>query len=368
MAPAFASPKQAAGFALLLLLLILLPALMGKNALPPREDIYADIPWRFGPFNHIRHQIFEEKEDIDILFIGSSRIWSGIDTSQVQKELSKKLGRPAVVQTLGWAWNGFDADFFVARDLLQHRKVRMIVFYDETRLEDAPHPAARYWFRFGDDAEALRGLPLRIQAIYYFASILEMPENLAGLVRANIPDELVSPEKDHWKTFFHSKNSAELMGALTVETNAKPDLPFVRFMPAGGVSTSDVCIYAPETKSRFSFSGTPTPEWQLHFARKFAELAKAHGTKLVELNLLPQYAGGPVDTSLIQEREFWPEALGAEVAMMGVPPGRLYSGIADQDMPRLFYMLSHYNMNGQQFYTRLITPSLLRLYDEQTSK
>ena len=364
MAPAFSSPKQAAGFALLLLTVLLLPALTGKSRLPPREEIYADIPWRFGPFNHIRRQIFEEKEDIDILFIGSSRIWSGIDTPQVQKALSDKLGRPAVVETLGWAWNGFDADYFVAQDLLQHRKVRMMVFYDETRQEDAPHPAARYWFRFGDDAEALRGLPLRIQSIYYFAAILEMPQNLAGLLRTNIPDEFISPEADHWKTFFHSQDSAKLMGALAVETLSKPDQPFVRIIPTGGVRTSDVSVYSPETRSRFSFSGTPAPEWQMHFARKFAALAKEHGTKLVELNLLPQYTGGRADTGLIQAREFWPEALHADVAMVGVPPAKLYSGIADNDMAGLFYMLGHYNLNGQRFYTRLIIPSLLQLYDE----
>jgi hypothetical protein len=366
MAPAFASFRQAAGFALLLFSVMVLPAVTGKSWLPPREEIYKDIPWRFGPFEHIRHQVFEEKADIDILFIGTSRLWAGIDTPYVQQELSKKLGRPAVVETLGWAWTGFDAVYFVGKDLLERRKVRMIVFCDETRPDDVPHPASRYWFRFGDDAEVLHGLPLRIQTMYYFASILEMPENLAGLLRTNIPDELVAPKNDHWKTFFHAPNSATRMGALTVEAMSDPGLPFVRIIPAGNVRTSDFSIYSPATKDRFTFSGTPTPEWQLQFARKFAALAKAHGARLVHLNLCPEYAGGPVDTGLNQERQFWPEALHTDVAMVGVPPGKLYSGIPDKDEAGLFYMLRHYNENGQQFYTRLVTPSLLQLYDDQT--
>ncbi|HEV2696279.1 MAG TPA: hypothetical protein VG347_25565 [Verrucomicrobiae bacterium] len=368
MPPAFSSTRQAALFALLLLGVLLSPVLAGKNFLPPRKEIYADIPWRFGPFNHIRQEIFEENADIDILFIGSSCLWSAIDTPYLQQELSKKLGRPAVVQTLGWAWNGFDADYFVAQDLLQHRKVGMIVFYDETRLDDVPHPASRYWFRFGDDAAALRGLPWRIQAMYYFGSILEMPANLAGLLRTNIPDEFIAPENDHWQTFFHSEDSAKRMGALSVETihGAPPGTPFVRSIPVGTVSTSDVCIYSPETRDRFHFARNPAPTWQLDFARKFAKLAQDHGTKLVELNLMPQlqFPDGPVNTGLIQEREFWPDALQADVAMVGVPSAKLYAGLTDSEREGLFYMLRHYNANGQQFFTRLVTPSLLKLYED----
>lgn len=360
MAPAFSSTKQAVGFALLLLLVLLLPVMLGKRGLPPREELYSMVTWRYGPFPYMRQQIFEEKSDIDILFIGSSRLWTGIDTPYVQHELSKKLGRPAVVQTLGWAWDGWDALYFIAQDLLQHRKVHMIVFHDETRQEDGPHPAATYWFRFGDNAEALKGLPLRIQLPYYFAAILGMPQNLVSCVRPNLPEEL---DSDPWRNMFHSLNIAQQMGTMTVESI--PGRPFVPLLPNGDIQSSEVCVYSPATQGCFSFSSAPIPGWQLGFAQKFANLAKAHGTRLVHLSILPDDPRERDDVS-IPERAFWPAAMHADVAMVGVPSAKLYSGIPSQEVDALFYMLHHFNENGQRFFTRLVTPSLLQLYAEPT--
>src|SRR5262249_10887463 len=142
MRPAFSSTKQAAAFALLLLVLLALPALMGKSLLPPRAEIYTSTPPELGPYDHLYRQIFKETNDIDIVFMGASRMLHDLDTPQIQKDLSRKLGRDAVVMTLAWDWAGFDADYFIAHDLLQHRKVKMLVFTDESRVGDNPHHAA----------------------------------------------------------------------------------------------------------------------------------------------------------------------------------------------------------------------------------
>ena len=364
MRPAFPTTKSAVGFALLLLLLLILPAVMGKNWLPPREELYSSTTWRFGPFNHIRRQIFEEKADIDVVFIGSSRIWSGIDTPYVQQEFSKKLGRPAVVLTLGWAWNGYDALYFMTQDLLQNRKVRMLVFDDEDC--DVPHSAAPHWFRMGDNGEALAGMPPRIQATYYFAAILGMPQNLLSLIRPNLPDELIFPENDHWKTFFQAPNSAARLGALASEQMIT-GVPFAPFVPQGDARPADVSVYSPATKDQFLFVGPPTAAWQLKFAQKFAALAQAHGVKLVCLHLLPTEVNDETNTPVVREREFLPETLHADVTMMGIPPAKLYSGINSGDLPRLFYTVNHFNRNGQAYFTRLITPRLLEIYETQTS-
>jgi len=363
MRPAFSSKKEALAFMLMVALLILLPVLLDKSHLPPRGEIYSFATWRFGPFNHLRHQIFEEKSDIDILFIGSSRIWSGIDTPWVQQELSKKKGRPAVVLTLGWSWLGFDALYFIARDVLEHRKVQMIVFDDEYRVDDQPHCAAVYWFRYGENAEALQGLPLKIRASYYFAAILGMPQNLISLLRPNYAEELVNPEDNHWKTFYSSRNSSERLGALTTERNMSPADPFVDFIPSGRAGAGDVCVYSEKSRKAFEFTGPATPAWQLHFARKFTALAQKYGVRLVLLHLLPPYANDQVDTPLVREREFWPKALQTDVTMIGIPPSKLYSGINDMELPRLFYTKNHFNKNGMVYFTKLITPILLQTYE-----
>src|SRR5580698_10906557 len=149
MRPAFSSTKQAAAFALLLLVTLLSPVLAGKRFLPPREQAYASQSWGSGPYPWIENQIFQETNDIDIVFIGSSHILHAVDTPYVQAKLSGKIGRQAVVRTLGWGGAGYDALYFFTRDLLAHRKVRMLVFYDENPAPGFRYPQISGWFRFG---------------------------------------------------------------------------------------------------------------------------------------------------------------------------------------------------------------------------
>src|SRR5580704_2838252 len=143
MRTAFSSTKQAAAFALLLLLVFALPVVMGKNLLPSREQAYSILGWGLGPYPWIQNQIFEETNAIDIAFMGSSHILCGIDTPYVQQQLSEKTGSNAVVLTIGWGGPGYDGLYLVEKDLLEHRKVKLLVFYDEklARGQDARNGA-----------------------------------------------------------------------------------------------------------------------------------------------------------------------------------------------------------------------------------
>ena len=101
MRPAFSSLRQALAFALLMAVTLLMPVLLPKSCLPSRAKLYSTAAWDLGGFPYIRDQIFEEQGDIDMAFMGDSPIEWGIDTPYVQAKLSEKLGRPAVVRTLG---------------------------------------------------------------------------------------------------------------------------------------------------------------------------------------------------------------------------------------------------------------------------
>jgi len=79
MQPAFASTRQAAAFALLLLVLLLLPVLLTKSHLPPRGEIYGWSGWdSTGPHPYHHQLIFEER--------GTS--------------ISRSLGRPRLLTPL----------------------------------------------------------------------------------------------------------------------------------------------------------------------------------------------------------------------------------------------------------------------------
>ena len=303
MQPAFSSTRQALLFGALLLVLIALPALLGHSALPPRATIYTALPDRYGPFPFIHRQIFEEKGDIDMVFAGSSHIWSGIDTPAVQQALGARLGREAKVITLGWPWSGFDAVYFITRDLLEHRHVRMLVINDEFLADDTPHRAAHRWFRYGDDAAALDGLPWRGKAALYGGAVLGLPRNLLALLRQDRSWNDENPIPSVWKSFYRAPDPGTRLGALSAHVGYDYDPGFAAFHPPIVEPGSDAYDYHPGAEDHFRFGGRPTQPYQRHFVRKLAELARAHGTQLVFSHLPTiEEASAPV----VQEREFWP--------------------------------------------------------------
>lgn len=359
MRPAFSSTRQAAGFAVLLLLLLLLPALLGKSCLPSREQMYAAIPWGAGDFPFLHDQIFQEKEDIDIAFMGSSRIWCGLDTAAVEAALGAKLGRKAVVRTLGWSEPSFDPFYVVLKDLVEHRKVRMVVFCDlSPGGGNAAHSNAPYWFRWGDNAGDLAGLSNRSKASFYGSAILGMPRNLLGLLRENLP--VIPTEKIQCGKVF-VKNPSYTLGALDLREPYGGT--FETYAPPSNVHPSEVCVTASATNLDFRFLGRAIWPMQAEFARKIGALAHDHGVKLVYLHM-PLTTEGRSEN--IDEPVYWPDYFGANLTMVGIAPARLFRGISGENESKLFFNYEHLNQNGQKFFTSIVAPRLLQVYEDKT--
>jgi len=371
MRPAFSSARSAAAFALLLLVLLLLPVLAGNSWLPAREQSYAALSWGSAPFPWIRNQIFEETNALDIAFLGSSHILHAINTPYVEAKLGEKLGRPAVVRTLGWGGAGYDALYFIARDLLAHRRVRLLVFYDENPGGGLRNNLASVWFRWGDGAPALSGLPMTEKSLFYFAAIVGMPRNLLCLVRPNLPAPLVSDPPNEWERHYGSASVVKLLGAtrsklgFNYDTMADSFTPFTPFTPRTAATPVDVEVYSPAEKNDFVFSRTALPAWQVHFARKLAELARTNGCQLVMLQL-PVLADAPAQA--ITERACWPEVFQADLPLVGIPPAKLFAGLTDEQLHWLFTNGAHFNQNGMDYFTTLITPALITLYENHTGR
>lgn len=369
MRPAFSSTKQAAAFALLLLVILLLPVAVGKNLLPSREEAYSAMSWGSGPYPYVQQQIFEETNDIDIAFVGSSHILHGIDTPYVEEQLSKKLGRQAVVRTIAWGGAGYDELYFVTQDLLQHRKVRLLVFYNEFQGRNALNNQIPLLFRFGENADVLDRLPLQLKANFYFAAILGMPRTLLSIARPNVPADLISANKNYQEVYYQAPNPASRLGSMSAALGYSPDYRmnntnFIAYQPRSGAQPTDARIFSPATKADFEFSSGTVPGWQLHFARRFVALAREHGCQLVLLHI-PMF--DEAGKSAIPEAEFWPHVLGTNVIVLGVPSNKLFAGLTDDEVRKLFFNPGHLNQNGQAYFTPLITPALLQIYDFQTN-
>jgi hypothetical protein len=365
MRPAFSSTEKAAAFVLLLLLLLLAPWLAGKRFLPPREQAYASAGWGWGPYPWIQKQIFDETNDIDIAFMGSSRIDWAIDTPYVQEKLDERLGRKTVVRSICWAGNGFDALAITARDLLEHRHVKTLVFCDESGMVN-PGTGAVNWCRWGDDAGMLSGLPIRYKAYYYFAATVEMPRNLLELLTPNLPEETNDAIPNYYEANWHAPNPEKTLGAVIAQVGYRDYdkvEAFAPYLPQTGVTAADVFIYTPATATNFAFSERPLPVWQVHFLEQLESEAKSHDCKLVVLHVPVMEEKG---SRQVSESAYWPGVMGTDVAMMGVPTGRLFAGMTDGEIKRLFSNSDHMNENGVKYFTPLIVPALIQLYESKS--
>jgi len=375
MRPAFTSTRSAAAFALLLLLVLLSPVLAEKKFLPPRDQAYATLGWGMGPYPWIRHEIFEETNDIDIAFIGSSHLLNGIDTPYVQAALSRQLGRPAVVRTIGWGGAGYNILYLIAQDLLAHRPVRMLVFYDEN-VKSNPKggvsgSAIASLFRWGDNAACLQDLPLTTQGIYYFASLVGMPKNMLGAIRPNIPDGLFPDAPDYFeprdKMFIGAPGRLGAVSAQLGFNSSRLFADYTAFIPyrppatqAVGVSIYSTAHPAPD----FEFTHAPLPPLEDAFARQFAQVAEQHGCQLVMLHLptlLP--ALDDPQSPILRERADWPAVFSTNLVLAGIPESKLFAGLTDAEIKKLYLDIFHFNRNGQEYFTPLITPALIDIYD-----
>jgi len=342
MDPPFLASWQPIAFAALLLLFLTSPMLLSAFGLISRPVAYAVMPDRNGPFSYFKHEIFAEKSELDIVFLGSSLIWSGVDTPFVQHELSKKLGREANVITLGSNWRGEDLNYFVLRDLLEHRKVKMVVLTMPTSYQtiNAPHHQGYRWMFYGD--EALRGLPLRQQLAIYGENVLGTPRQVLSLFRSD-RSETTGPAKD--------------LGALKVDQSYMGQ-PFTRMQPSVPLISADSLSYNQAGSTNFRFTNQPLSPYQMHFLNLTFALLKQHGVTPVILHI-------PVWTerhsTTVDERMNWQTVFGSEIPMVGMPPAVLFAGMTDKQIDQLYYD-EHLNVNGNEFFTRTITPALLEAY------
>ena len=341
----FRTRSHAAGFIILLVFFLIFPIILSWGGHGDRSEVYRAVPPTLGPMAAIERQIFQEKGDIDILFLGDSLLREGVDIAAVREALSRKLGRPATVFSFGCAWPGLDRHYFLLRDLLAHRKVKMVVMCMPTprAVIDKPHVMAFRWLFFGEDNEAFQGLGLRDRAALYVSMILGAPHKCLTLLRTN----LVAPEDCDISLLDGHKLRRGFNGA-----------PFVATPPRRSDAPPESLIYSASTQDNFRFVGPPLASLQRHFALLLADLLRTNRVTGVVLHI-PREAER--NSGTVDERENWPAVLGKPIALVGIAPKVLFQGLDGTQIDRYYYD-EHFNINGNEFFTTAITPALTRLY------
>jgi hypothetical protein len=343
MPPAFSSTRQKAVFGLTLLFFLMLPVLLlaiGRNS---REELYRGISERAGAFDFIRRQIFEDRSDVDIAFCGTSLLAGAINPEMVGQELSRALGRPSRVVLLPQSWQGPDMNYVVARDLLEHRKVKVLVIAAPAWVhrQNQPHVQLFRVIGYGDQPHALDGLGLRYRLAIYGDYVLGAPRRALDLLRPN----LVDPHAG----FIHEYGTAAgYRGA-----------PFVRHESTAAPVPPRQMIASGETTDIFHFDGPPLNNYQLHFIRKTVELTRHHDTTLVILHMPSPSERG---SRIVPDRQLMPSVFADGVVFSGIASASMFQNVPPGDFFDYFHD-EHLNTNGMELFTKTITPALIQIYD-----
>jgi hypothetical protein len=344
MAPAFPSTRHAAALGALLVFLLALPILLHWAGGVSQEEAYRGVSERAGSFDYFRSQIFEEHSDLDILFCGSSLLGNGIDVPYVQRELSRAIGRQASVIELRQSWQGPDMNYFVTRDFLEHRKVKLLVIAAPARVHHSNQPHVQIFrvIRYGDHPGALDGLPLRSRLALYGDYVLGASRQALNLLRRNAIDPPTTSPLTRGP-------AAGYLGR-----------PFVKRQVVVPAIPPASLILSSESRGVFHFDGPPLNAYQLHFLRKTEELAQQHHTLLVILHMPSPSERG---MQVIPDRQLMPEVLGTGVAFAGVPSARMFANVPD-DQFEDYFEDEHLGLNGYELFTGIVTPALIQLYEQ----
>ena len=352
--PAFSSFSRASYFLVFLVSILLIPEMITWSGLINRRHSYEIMTENHGAYSFVAKEVFDNEEDIDILFLGSSILFAGVDTPQVQRALSDELGRPAKVVTFGHYFNSIDVMHMQLLDVLEHKKIRMLVLSVPRMLyTDGPSTPGCRFIRYSDVKDIFFELPLKYKAALYACGILRAPRDVLSIVRRN--RDSLSPS-----------SFAPNLGADKAEIGIGRDpRTFSRFTPVSHTIPGSNMIYSPRTKDQFDFTKDEIPFYQNLFLEKLVETCVQKQIPLVILNI-PQHTER--HSGRVIERKEWTNSLKSEVSLVGVPPAVLFAGLSDEEIDRLRYDDAHFNANGSEFFTRTILPAIMEVYNTRATK
>lgn len=344
--PAFDSYAQAGFFLLLVLVPLIVPALLDRRNAGLEKAAYEMVPEDLGAFSFVKNEIFEKNDDLDILFLGSSVMFAGIDAAEVRDSLNRELGRPAKIAVFGHYFNSIDVSYVQLRDLLQHRRVKMIVYsIPRSQFTEGPSPSGVRFIRYNDVPELTPELPLQGKLSLYASSVLNLPKDLLSLTRRNL--EPPSP-------------FAEDLGADVQQMAMGRDVgKFVRIEPPPPGFEASELVGSTDDRSKFRFSKETVSDYQKVFLIRLFKLASDKKIPLVLLNI-PQLH--EKHSPKIIGLDDWAREYGVETEIIGIAPAELFEGLADSEIEKLYFDERHFNQNGNEFFTRAVLPGILEVF------
>ncbi len=350
--PAFSSPVQIISFILLVVFALLLPVFIAATGKITRRNSYEIMPEEHGAYSFVKTEIFDNEQDIDILFVGSSIQWNAIDTPQVQRGLSDAVGREARVVSFGFNFNGIDIPYVQLCDVIERKRVRMVVFsVPRLPFNDGPNATGYKFLRYGEYADTTGDLPFEYKTALFAGSVLRSPHDLLTLLRENKSKP--------------SKYAADLGANREVMGMGRNPEKFVGFTPPAPIVPISDLLLSNATRNRFEFTNEMLPPYQNHYLNELVDLLSRNRIPLVIINV-PQY--NERLSPRVIERFDWATIFNSDVPLIGIAPTTLFNGLTPTEVELLHCDQYHLNKNGSEFFTQTVLPAILEVYEKYAAK
>lgn len=345
--------KNTATVLLLSVFFLTLPLLLGAFEFPSRADAYAGMDGRrsVSAFHH--QEITQKNTPANIAIIGMSTLWLGLNAKYIEERVSLLSGgSPAGVFTLGANHPGEDLAYVMLEDLIEQRKVEMVILGQPNRRQEQPHPALHRLWRFDKHFHLTRGLPLMDTFQLYALNVLGAPRQLlSGLRQSMIGD----PRKH--EAAFNGSRVRKLLWNEDWRLFKEEKIPVVK--KVGGDF-----LYGKGQYEKIEFKEIMSP-YQKHFFVKTLELLQQNDIPVL-IALVPTFN----DHALTRLTSRIPKDVTEtyELTFLGIPSQELFEGRTEKEIRKLYYDTNHFNANGNSFFSRTVIPGILEYYENTVLK
>lgn len=173
VAPAFASTKEATAFLAVMLFCLAWPTLNYLTSSRTVSELYWSVPTLGGSFQFMSEEL-QKTEDIDVLVVGGSDVWTSMDSRTLEDALRVRLGRSTRVLNFANIHQGLDSYYQRVYDTISKRHVKLVLFPDQPPGAGEPHPLSKYLWRYFE-IPLPPELTLKDRATIYATAMLGAP-------------------------------------------------------------------------------------------------------------------------------------------------------------------------------------------------
>lgn len=227
----------------------------------PKGFRYAYIDKDCGKGGWLHERIFDNPAPIDIAFVGTSRAMQGVLDSLLSRELNLN------VTNLAFCRPGRNFDYLIVKDLLEHKKPRMIVL----DVRESEHPYSHLDFPYLAEANEVL-LPKMVVNVRFFADILSALESRLLYWRERLITGLTTIEHSSASSRLFAMKDDEIVADINELSEALRSWP------------QRVRYYRPAEQRSWFYRLTHI-NYPSSYLRLIATLCEQHGTRLVFLYL-----------------------------------------------------------------------------------